>query len=131
MFQRIKLLADRAGQPAEVLEDYDNLSLNSTSRNFFLAEIHNKSQYLLAEATHRFEASALALNVEVQLCGGSDGKPPNATDFIGERRAQTEQRTGLAALEGFDDVSICLRTGSHAPIVGGDRAVADHRCGDR
>jgi hypothetical protein len=103
---RITLYAERANRPAELLEDYDNLSLDSGSRNFFLAEINNESEYLRAEVTPGFEASTIPLNIEVQLCGGTDGPPPTAADYLGKPGTYPEQPTGLAALEAFNDVSI-------------------------
>jgi hypothetical protein len=103
---RIQVLCDWSGEPAKLLEDYDNVSLDPNSRDFFVVRINNESEYLRAEATARFDALALSLNVEIRLSGGNDGAPLTADDYKGGPGVDGEQRAGLAALEDFEDFSL-------------------------
>ena len=120
---RILVLHDRPGQRPELLEDYDNLSFDRNRSNFYLREFNNQSEYLRAEPTALFSASAMPLNVETQLCGGTDGSSLTAAEYIGGAGADIEQRTGLVALEGFNDVSIlCVPDHVHPSLDAGEQA---------
>ena len=114
---RIQVLSNWRGEPVELLEDYDNVSPDPKSRDFFVVKINNESEYLSAEATARFDVLALGSNVEVQLSGGDDGAPLTADDYKGGPGVDGEGRTGLAALEALMDVSIlCVPDHVHPSV---------------
>jgi hypothetical protein len=51
-------------------------------------------------------------SVEVLLTGGNDGKRPGAQDCAGREFASEHRKTGLAAFEDIDDISIVAAPGS-------------------
>ena len=53
-----------------------------------------------------------ARSVELQLAGGNDGAPPSAADYEGVVDDKTNDKSGLAAFEDLEDISIVAAPGA-------------------
>ncbi len=114
---RIQVFSHGSGEPAKLLEDYDNASPDPNSRDYFLRQMENESCYLRGEATARFDALALSSDVELQLVGGTDGAPLTANDYKGGPGVDGNEPSGLAALEGLEYISLlCLPDHVHPSV---------------
>ena len=85
----------------EVLEDYDNLGWDPEGPNYFLG-VNGKSKWITLQWCDPLTPPARPVNGHGQLAGGADGPEMTAADYLGDRAT----RTGLAALEDLDDISI-------------------------
>jgi phage tail sheath protein FI len=91
------------GEP-DVVELYDNLSSLESSSEFYEKRINGISQLITVQKTG--DGRPDDTSAEIRLAGGTkdNTKLPSAVDYGGV--AETGKRTGLAAFEEIDEISI-------------------------
>jgi Bacteriophage tail sheath protein len=92
----------------DVIEDYDDLSVDPLDGNYVLNRVNNNSTLVHLSWTNNALATA-APNFPVfpQLAGGGDGANPlTAVEYEGNPALPPDQRTGLAALEIIDEIAL-------------------------
>jgi uncharacterized protein len=130
--------------PPTVHEQFDNLSWDPGSRDYYLRRINGISQLIeLAEGDAAGSSTTTSTTATTTtttttttspnpvkktfpvLQGGKDGKAPVLADYVGDSAAQPGEKTGLAALAEIDDISIvCV---PDEPTVDGlSDAVVEH-----
>jgi len=108
---------------AKELEDWDNLGIDPTKPNF-IAQVIDESSLAspwvrCVQVPTKFEPEAG--DVTVWLTGGSDGAPPTADDYVGDRSAGSPE-SGLLSTEGFEDaVLLCVPDHVHESLSADDR----------
>lgn len=118
-----------AGDASEKLvADFDNLGLEPGGPNFAVDTINQGSRHdawvLCTEMPTRFTVPpGDGLNM---LAGGSDGAPPEASDFLGTVSSD-QGLSGLAALATLDDVALlCVPDQVHPRVPAADRVAIAH-----
>jgi phage tail sheath protein FI len=98
-------------------EDFDDLSLDPNSPNFWQKRVGNGNSSLVTLQVADNAALPGAL-VSGALAGGADGTAPGAVEFEGQA-PQADQRTGLAALamDPYRDVAIVCAPGAPDDVV--------------
>jgi phage tail sheath protein FI len=107
-------VADTAKIPRpSVIEDFDDLTLEPNSPNYWEKRIGNGNSSLV---TLQVAATAALPTAPVgsPLAGGTDGAAPTAADFQGNEEDPADTRTGLAALamDPYRDVAIVCAPGA-------------------
>jgi phage tail sheath protein FI len=94
----------------DAVEDFDDLSADPLDGNYVLMRINSTSTLIHADFTN----TALPPNAPtvppapafVALAGGADGAAVDAVDYAGNPALPPDGRTGLAALEGIDEIAL-------------------------
>jgi phage tail sheath protein FI len=95
----------------DLVEDYDNLGFDPDGPNYVLTTINGRSNLVRAEWTDPARDPADP-TVPIDFAAGAlqngadDPNPAGDGDYIGVAAAPIPQRTGLAALESIDQISI-------------------------
>jgi phage tail sheath protein FI len=93
-------------EPA-VVEDYDNLRIDSHSPDYVITAINGSSQLIQVQLTKPGDPVAKPAKLDFKaLGGGSQGDPIAAKAYSGDDTLPTDKRTGLAGLEVIDEISI-------------------------
>jgi uncharacterized protein len=104
-------IADPNRREPDVVEDYDNLGVLPTQPDHFMNKVTAHSQLIEVRWGDDNEAPALptptAGFVQLDTVAGDDGAAAFVPDdFRGDSSVAPDQRVGLAALEGIDQISI-------------------------
>jgi Bacteriophage tail sheath protein len=87
----------------DLVEDYDNLTFDPTAPNDVRSTINGSSALVTVQWS---AAPANLANVGwTQMAGGTDAAP-TGPDYVGDMTKPSDQRSGLAALEGIDQIAI-------------------------
>ncbi len=87
----------------DVVEDYDNLTFDPTAPNDVRSTINAASALVSVQWS---AAPANLANVGwTQMAGGTDAAPAGP-DYVGDMTKPSDQRSGLAALEGIDQIAL-------------------------
>lgn len=93
-----------------IIEDYDDLGFDPLGNNYVLNRINNNSTLIHVEWTDATIASARPDNMgfaQLTTQAGDDGIIPiSATEYEGNPASPPDQRTGLAAFEGIDEIAL-------------------------
>jgi hypothetical protein len=95
----------------DVVEDYDDLGFDPLDGGYVLARINSNStlihvEWTAAPPTDRPNDTAFG---QLSTVAGSDGVAPmTAVEYEGNPALPPDQRTGLAALEGIDEIALLL-----------------------
>jgi uncharacterized protein len=96
-------LTDPNRREPDLVEDYDNLTFDPTAPNDVRSTINGASALVSAQWTAA--PGSLADVGWTQMAGGKDGAPAGP-DYVGDMTKPSDQRSGLAALEGIDQISL-------------------------
>lgn len=88
----------------DVIEIYDNLSPDESSSDFYEKKINDISILVKVEKDEKKAEGCPDVDVTVLLSGGTPGQAIKLSDYEGS--AVTGSKTGLAAFEEVDDISI-------------------------
>lgn len=106
LFKLVVSYSSDSNRTDEIEEDYDNLSPDPNSPDFFQKRINSESS--LVEVEDEPSASPMPKITEgegLSLTGGIS-KTANIADFTGKNGAGPGKRKGLAAFEEIDEISI-------------------------
>ena len=98
------------GSLDDIHELFRELSPDPSSRNFFARVVTRDSALVRMEGDPR---PFVELKRPVPLGGGRDGRPPGLADYLGDPGAFPDERTGLAALSGEDEISLVTSPDMH------------------
>jgi hypothetical protein len=105
-----------------VLEDFDNLSLNTTGPNPLLDVIGRKSEWISVEWAQPDSCGFMPSTGEWPLTGGANGQVL-VRDYLGTEELPASDRTGLASLAVLEDVGIvCVPDAVHPRFTPDERA---------
>ncbi len=91
----------------DFVEDYDDLSFDPLDGNYVLNRINSNSTLIHAEWLDTTIPGDLPNIINfTPLAGGVDGAAATSVEFLGNTAVPPDQRTGLAALEGIDEVAL-------------------------
>jgi hypothetical protein len=88
-------------------EEFDNLSSDPASPDFYERRINNQSTLIEVQ---QLSAGNPPASTEIRLLeGGDDGSEPVLGDYLGDAAAEPGERTGLDALREVDEISmVCI-----------------------
>lgn len=96
-------LTNKDRREPDLVEDYDNLTFDPTAPNDVRSTINGSSALVTVQWS---AAPANLTNVGwTQMSGGTDAAPAGP-DYVGDMTKPSDQRSGLAALEGIDQIAI-------------------------
>jgi phage tail sheath protein FI len=81
-----------------------------TNTNTTLAQ--RVSDFASRDADTAKQSTDTARSIEIQLAGGNDGARPSESDYEGHVNDQTNDKSGLAAFEDLEDISIVAAPGA-------------------
>jgi phage tail sheath protein FI len=125
----------------DVLEDFDNLSADSTSANYVETVINAAStlveaRFVNALGSCHAPASGRPLDMALHpggtcgdtgsaLAGGTQGAAVTPAEFAGDPTLPAEQRTGLAAIASINEVSLLLAPDEVNDDIANSAAITD------
>jgi phage tail sheath protein FI len=117
-------ISDLNRREPDMVEDFDNLDFEPTATNDVVSTVNGSSTLI-----HAAWSGAPARPVDqgfTELGQGTD-VAPTASDYVGDMTKPSDQRTGLAALEGIEDIALlAVPDQTHPALVAADRGeIAD------